>query len=113
MTGTNGSAYLYGGNGVISGAKPWKFEGEKPNPSVLQFAELTESIRKGEPLNEGRQIAESTMTSILGRMSCYTGRALKWDWALNASKLDLTPGEMEFGDLPDMPIPMPGITNLI
>ncbi len=113
VTGTRGSAYLYGGNGVISGANPWKFEGEKPNPSVLQYAELIDSIRKGEPLNEGRQIAESTMTSIMGRMSCYTGRALKWDWALNASKLDLTPGEMEFGDLPDMPIPMPGITKLI
>jgi hypothetical protein len=32
---------------------------------------------------------------------------------MNASKLDLTPGKMEFGDLPDMPIPMPGITELI
>ena len=113
VSGTKGSAYLYGGGGIISGANPWKFEGEKPNPSVLQFKEMIDSIRKGEPLNEGRQIAESTMTSILGRMSAYTGRALKWDWALNASKLDLTPGEMEFGDLPDMPVPMPGITPLI
>jgi hypothetical protein len=53
------------------------------------------------------------MTSILGRMSAYTGRALKWDWALNASKLDLTPGEMEFGDLPEMPVAMPGVTPLM
>jgi predicted dehydrogenase len=113
VTGTQGSVYLYGGNGIIKGANPWKFEGEKPNPSVLQYAEMIDSIRNGKPLNEGRQIAESTMTAILGRMSAYTGRALKWDWAMNASKLDLTPGKMEFGDLPDMPVPMPGITELI
>jgi predicted dehydrogenase len=113
VTGTKGSVYLYGGNGVISGENPWKFEGESPNPSVLQYAEMIDSIRKGTPLNEGRQIADSTMTAILGRMSAYTGRALKWDWAMNASKLDLTPGEMEFGDLPDMPVPMPGVTQLI
>ena len=74
---------------------------------------MIDSIRKGEPLNEGLRVAESTMTSILGRMSCYTGRALKWEWAMNASKLDLTPGKMEFGDLTDMPVPMPGITPLI
>ncbi len=113
VTGTQGSVYLYGGNGIIKGANPWKFEGEKPNPSVLQYAEMIDSIRKGKPLNEGRQVAESTMTAILGRMSAYTGRALKWDWAMNASKLDLTPGEMKFGDLPDMPVPMPGVTELI
>jgi predicted dehydrogenase len=113
VTGTKGSAYLYGGNGILNGVNPWKFEGEAPNPSVLQYKEMIDSIRKGEPLNEGRQVAESTMTSILGRMSCYTGRALKWDWAMNASKLDLSPGEMEFGDLPEMPVPMPGVTPLI
>ncbi len=112
VAGTQGSVYLYGGNGIIEGANPWKFEGEKPNPSVLQYAEMIDSIRKGKPLNEGRQVAESTMTAILGRMSAYTGRALKWDWAMNASKLDLTPGEMKFGDLPDMPVPMPGVTEL-
>jgi len=113
VSGTKGSVYLYGGNGIIKGENPWKFEGEKPNPSVLQYAEMIESIRNGNPLNEGRQIAESTMTAILGRMSAYTGRALKWDWAMNASKLDLSPGKTEFGDLPDMPVGMPGITKLI
>ncbi|KPL08840.1 MAG: hypothetical protein AMS26_23765 [Bacteroides sp. SM23_62] len=113
VTGTQGSVYLYGGNGIIKGANPWEFKGEKPNPSVLQFSEMIDSIRNAKPLNEGRQIAESTMTAIFGRMSAYTGRALNWDWAMNASKLDLTPGEMEFGDLPDMPVPMPGVTELI
>jgi len=49
----------------------------------------------------------------MGRMSAYTGRALKWDWALNASKLDLTPPSYEFGNLPMPPAAVPGQTPLI
>jgi len=113
VKGTKGSVYLVSGNGMIKGSNPWQFEGEQPNPSVLQFTEMIDSIRNGKPINEGRQIAESTMTAILGRMSAYTGRALKWDWAMNASNLDLNPGDIEFGDLPDMPVAMPGVTELI
>lgn len=39
------------------------------------------------------------MTGIMGRMSAYTGRALKWDWAMNASTLDLRPAKYEMGPL--------------
>jgi hypothetical protein len=52
------------------------------------------------------------MTAIMGRMSAYTGRALKWDWAMNASKLDLSPPKYEFGDLPVRPAAVPGKTKL-
>ncbi len=62
-----------------------------------------EAIRSGKTINEGRRIAESTLTAIMGRMSAYTGRELSWDWAMNASKLDLTPGKYELGPLPVMP----------
>lgn len=112
VTGTQGSGHLYAKNGIIEGSNPWKFEGEQQNPSVLEFSEMIDSIRNGNPINEGRQIAESTMTAILGRMSAYSGQVLEWDWALKESSLDLTPGKMEFGDLPDMPVPMPGVTEL-
>jgi hypothetical protein len=53
------------------------------------------------------------MTLILGRMSAYTGRALKWDWAMKASKLDLSPDKYEMGDLPVRPLPVPGQTALV
>jgi hypothetical protein len=46
-------------------------------------------------------------------MSAYTGRALKWDWAMNASKLDLSPAKYEFGDLPMPAVAIPGKTQLI
>ena len=64
-------------------------------------------------MNEGRRIAESTLTSIMGRMSAYTGRALKFNWAMKASKLDLNPPKYEFGDLEMRPVAVPGKTSLI
>ena len=53
------------------------------------------------------------MTGVMGRMSAYTGRALKWDWAMKASKLDLRPPRYEMGPLPVGPVAMPGRTPLV
>ena len=113
IVGTKGIADTNGSTAVIEGQNPFKYEGKSPNPYVQEHADLIESIRKGRPLNEGRRIAESTMTAIIGRMSAYTGRALKWDWAMNASQLDLSPGKYEFADLPVRPVAIPGQTKLI
>jgi hypothetical protein len=44
-------------------------------------------------------------------MSAYTGRTLQWDWAMKASKLDLSPGKYEMGDLPVAPVATPGKTR--
>ena len=49
----------------------------------------------------------------MGCMSAYTGRALKWDWALNASKEDLMPRKLELGELPVAPVAVPGKTKLV
>jgi hypothetical protein len=49
----------------------------------------------------------------MGRMSTYTGRALKWDWVMKASKLDLRPAKYEFGDLPSPTVAVPGQTPLV
>ncbi len=108
VSGSKGSAYQYAGNGVIKGENSYEFQGEQVNPAVLEYTEMIDSIRQNKAINEGRQIAESTMTAILGRMSAYTGRAIKWEWAMKASKLDLSPAKMEFGDLPAMPVAVPG-----
>lgn len=60
-------------------------------------------------------MAESTLTAIMGRMSAYTGRELSWDWAINASKLDLRPPkyDLSLDDLPVRPVAIPGKTKLI
>lgn len=113
VIGTKGFAYTDGANGYIKGANPFTIDKESPNPYVQEHADLIASIRKGEPLNEGKRVAESTLTAIMGRMSAYTGRALSWDWAMNASKLDLSPPRYEFGDLPVAPVAVPGETDLV
>lgn len=113
VTGTKGSAVLDFSKSTITGSNPFAFDGKSPNPSVLQYKEMIDSIREGKGINEGQQIADSTMTAIIGRMSAYTGKSLEWDWALNESKLDLSPEKMEFGNIPRRPVAIPGITELM
>jgi predicted dehydrogenase len=112
LVGTEGSADP---GGMIQGKHAFTYEpvGEAVNPYVQEHTDLITSIREGRPLNEGKCIAESTMTAIMGRMSAYTGREISWKWAMNASKLDLTPPRYEMGDLPVGPVPKPGETELI
>jgi len=113
VVGTNGRSYTDGSIGFIEGPHAYKYDDSNPNPYIQEHADLIKSIREGKPLNEARRVAESTLTAIMGRMSAYTGRALKWDWIMKASKLDLTPPKYEFGDLPEAPVPVPGKTLLI
>jgi predicted dehydrogenase len=95
------------------GRKIFTYDDPIHSGEVTQFVNLIKSIRDGKPLNECRRIAESTMTLIMGRMSAYTGRALSWNWAMNASKLDLSPEKLELGDLPVRPVAIPGKTHLV
>ncbi|MBI2498547.1 MAG: gfo/Idh/MocA family oxidoreductase, partial [Opitutae bacterium] len=110
LVGTRGAANPAG---LITGENPWKFEGELASPYVQEHIDLIRSIRAGRPLNEGRVIAETTLTAILGRVSAYTGRELNYSWLLEASKLDLTPPAYAWGDAPPAEIAIPGVTPLI
>jgi predicted dehydrogenase len=113
FVGTKGRAYSDFGRVVVEGRNKTEFAWDEIDPCLKQHADQINAIRQGKRLNEGRRIAESTMTSIIGRMSAYTGRALKFDWAMNASKLDLSPPDYEFGDLEMRPVAVPGKTRLI
>jgi predicted dehydrogenase len=113
LVGTKGSLVADFAGVKIEGQNPAEIAWDKNDPCVKQHADQIEAIRRDQRLNEGRRIAESTLTSIMGRMSAYTGRALKWDWAMSASKLDLTPPTYNFGDLPMPPVAVPGKTPLI
>ncbi len=113
VVGTRGFAYTDAADGYIKGERPYTVDKPSPNPYVQEHVDLIASIRAGRPLNEGRQVAESTLTAIMGRMSAYTGRAVSWDWVMNSSKLDLSPPYLSFGDLPPLEVAVPGKTNLI
>jgi len=80
------------------------------NPYVQEHIDLVASIRGTGPyLNEGRQVAESTMTAIMGRMSAYTGQVMLYSKALEMD-LDLVPKEFDFDKpYPLGPVPNPGM----
>jgi predicted dehydrogenase len=112
VVGTAGFSYTDSSDGYIKGAKAFEAK-ESPNPYVQEHADVVASIKAGKPLNEGRQVAESCLTAIMGRMSAYTGRALSWDWVMNASKLDMSPPYLELRELPPLEVAIPGKTELV
>ena len=93
---SDNSDYFIGTKGVakikafgpltISGGNAWKFSGERPNMYQVEHNELFASIRKGQPLNDGEWMAQSTMTAIMGRMAAYTGQEITWEQALNSEE---------------------------
>jgi predicted dehydrogenase len=113
VVGTKGFAYTDSADGYIKGENPYSTDKESPNPYVQEHADLIASIKAGAPLNEGKQVAESTLTAIMGRMSAYTGRTVSWDWAMETSKLDLTPPHFEWKELPPLEVAIPGKTPLV
>jgi predicted dehydrogenase len=113
IEGTEGWGTVDRATARIEGRRPYKFGGEVKNPEQVLFAALIQGIRGGNVVNEGKIIAEATLTAIMGRISAYTGRAVKWDWVMNASKLDLSPRKYEMGPLAVAPISLPGQTPLV
>jgi predicted dehydrogenase len=106
FVGTRGTS---DGRSTIDGAAPWTWPAETPkvNPYVQEHTNLIASIRAGKPLNEGRQVAESTLTAIMGREAAYTGQEITWD-ALLAAEQDLVPADVQFGPMPVAPVALPG-----
>jgi predicted dehydrogenase len=83
------------------------------NPYVQEHIDLLESIVSRKPVCELKQVAESTLTAIMGRMSAYTGKAVTWEIALN-SKLDTFPQNLALGNsMAEPPVPKPGLTELV
>lgn len=106
--GTEGVLYTRPGFAEIKGAHAWRFTGEDNNPYVAEHVDLQEAVRGNAPyVNEGRQIAESTMSAILGRMCAYTGKDLTWEAAL-ADPMDLVPANAKPGPAPASRVPVPG-----
>jgi predicted dehydrogenase len=85
----------------------WNFQGEWRNPYVQEHADLIQAIRKGEYINEAQNVAESTMTAIMGRMAEYSGKEITWDEALNSEE-SLALDKYEFGPIKLRPVAIPG-----
>ena len=53
---------------------------------VQEHIDLLNSIRAGRPLNELKNVTDSTFTAIFGRNASYACRELKWETALAAAE---------------------------
>jgi len=79
---------------------------------VREHIDWVTSIRTNKPLNDAHNMARSTLISILGRDSAYTGKTITWDEIMSSSE-ELGPDITQLGKL-DVPTqhPLPGIPNL-
>lgn len=101
----NGRAYLSANNQAIL----WDAKGNeiyrhdpKGNPNAYQqeHRELFAAIANNEYAFDDTQYgAYSTLTGIIGRIACYTGKVIKWDEAIT-STVDLSPNIYAWDTLP-------------
>jgi predicted dehydrogenase len=79
ILGSKGIAYPLSGR--ITGEKPWSFSGRGESPYVAEHREFLKSIRAGQPLNCGDYMGRSTLVTIMGQLSCYSGKLVTWEQA--------------------------------
>ena len=78
-----------------------------------EHIELFEAIRSGKTINQGEQMAHSTLMSIMGRMAGYTGKKITWDLAMNSEE-SLMPEKLDMkGSMPFPPVAIPGKTPFV
>src|SRR5712671_4387809 len=76
--GTNGSANP---SGTIQpkGGSMWRFREKAIDPYVQEHMDLINAILHDTPLNEGKQVTDTTLTAIMGREAAYSGAEAEWD----------------------------------
>lgn len=112
IVGTKGFANAKGMIYNLKGEEIWKYphpeEGSTDetwkvtDPFVQEHINLVTGIRTGNTVNDGEAQVNSTLITIMGRMSAYTGKDVTWDELMN-SDLSLGPKVFEFGPVPDIP----------
>jgi predicted dehydrogenase len=97
----------------ITGPNAWQYPAAQvrrdPDMYQSEHNEFFAAIRSGNLIHNGDYMAKSTLMGIMGRMACYTGKAITWQQALN-SREDLSPARYEWGPMPVPPVAKPGIT---
>ncbi|MCF7708159.1 MAG: Gfo/Idh/MocA family oxidoreductase [Verrucomicrobia bacterium] len=97
----------------IIGENAWSYDGDYNNMYQTEHDKLFASIRRGEPINDGDRMANSTMMAIAGRMSAYTGQTITWEEAVNSEK-DWSPPSYSWDQPVSVPpVAMPGVTQFV
>jgi len=94
----------------------WQFDYEKEkadfqqtDPFVLELVDWIDHIRECKPINQAEETAISTMTSIMGRTSAYTGAQVTWD-EMMSSDMNLMLDDLSFRnmDMSKFTVAVPG-----
>ena len=106
IIGTKGIAHADGTLFDLKGNVIWKYpmpkEGDPDetwkvnDPYVQEHVNLVSAIRAGKVINDAEAQINSTLITMMGRMSAYTGKDVTWDEMLN-SDLYLGPKTYAFG----------------
>jgi myo-inositol 2-dehydrogenase / D-chiro-inositol 1-dehydrogenase len=118
ITGTNGFANAKGTIYNLKGEETWTYpypeEGAKDlswkvtDPYVQEHINLVTAIRTGNLINDAEAQVNSTLITIMGRISAYTGKDVTWEEVMN-SDLYLGPKTYAFGPVPGIPEKIPVI----
>lgn len=94
----------------LNGKVVWKNNGRTDNnsPYEQEHMDLVASIRSGQPIMEIQEVADSSMTAIIGREAAYAGEELTFDWGTKESKMKLAPDDLTAKTNPVRPVPVPG-----
>jgi myo-inositol 2-dehydrogenase / D-chiro-inositol 1-dehydrogenase len=112
ISGTRGFADCKGTISDLKGNIVWEYPHPKEedtdltwkvkNPFDQEHVNLVAAIRTGNIINDGEAHVNSTLVTIMGRISAYTGKDVTWDEVLN-SDLYLGPKTHAFGPVPGIP----------
>lgn len=122
------SSLVFGAKGKASvtscriwGETNWRWQGQC-DPYQVEHDKLFAAIRSGQPINCGNYMARSTMITVMGQISCYTGKEVTWE-QINQSEFFYPPlpeecrDDMEAPTRPgangSYPVPFPGRTALL
>ena len=72
--------------------------------------EMFAALRAGKPINNAENAVGSTLLALMGRMAAYTGEVITWEKAMGSTEA-LVPSTLAWGDAPNRPVPIPGVTK--
>lgn len=111
IVGSLGECRVHGGGAEIRDQNNnvvWSMDGNQGYAYVQEHIDLVDSIRAGQPLNEARDLAYSTLAAIMGRESAYSGRKRTWEEMIE-SDLSLGPTDYDLqATFSPRPTPRPG-----
>jgi len=118
VSGTKGVANPYNSIQPKDGQN-WRYRERARDPYVQEHIDLINAIVNDTPLNEAKQVTDSTLTAIMGREAAYSGAEANWDDILNAKfayapeQLYADCAKMEWGDFRVLQPPMPSQHNIL